>query len=82
MKTALKRVSLAALPAAALALPVEAQDIKDSAKCKPKAGMSQCGGKGASRCCANTATCGASKCGAKYGAKCMAKCSPKCAPKH
>lgn len=42
MNTRLKMASLAALTAATLALPAAAQDMKDGAKCAPKASMSKC----------------------------------------
>lgn len=45
METSLKLASLAAITAATLALPAAAQDMKEGAKCAPKAGMDQCGAK-------------------------------------
>ena len=78
MKTSIKFDTLAALTAATLALPAAAQDMKDGAKCKPKAGMSKCCGKCATKCCAKPAKCTAKKC----AAKCSPKCAPKCAPKY
>ena len=76
MKASLRFVSLAALTAATIALPVAAADMQGSpAKCAPKADMAKCGAKCAPK---------ASKCAPKAAPKgdAMAKCAPgKCAPK-
>lgn len=42
MKSSFKFATLAALTAATLALPAAAQDMKNSAKCKPKTGLHKC----------------------------------------
>ena len=52
MKTRFKMASLAALTAATLALPAAAQELKDGAKCAPKAGMSKCAAKKSAGKCA------------------------------
>jgi hypothetical protein len=85
MNTRLKMASLAALTAATLALPAAAQDMKDGAKCAPKASMSKCCAKCAGKCCVKDmkkGKCGAKKCAAKCAPKCAPKCMPKCAPKN
>ncbi|MDE2604478.1 MAG: hypothetical protein KGL68_01005 [Burkholderiales bacterium] len=75
MKTSLKMASLAALTAATLALPAAAEEMKEGAKCAPKAGMTKCAPKKAA------AKCGAKKCAAKSASKCAPKCAPKCGAK-
>lgn len=70
MKTQLKLVSLAALTASTLPLPVAAAESPTVVKCAPVA-MGKCGVK---KCTA--------KCEAKCAPKDVAKCSQKCAPKH
>lgn len=80
MKTSLKFASLAALTAATLALPVAAQQGKDTSSSTPKTNMNKCA---ASKCAATKCATKkpVHKCAAKCGAKCGAKCAPKCAPK-
>ena len=77
MKASFRLVSLAALTAATIALPVAAADMPASpGKCAPKADMAKCGSK-----CATKAM---GKCAPKAAPKgdAMAKCAPgKCAPK-
>ena len=55
MKTTLKMASLAALTAAALALPAAAQDMKGATKCQAKTDMAKCGAKAGAKCGAKCA---------------------------